>query len=41
MSKPKRQQEREWRGRKAAQNPHGKVRSFDQIADEAGKDGDK
>ncbi|MFT4412333.1 DUF6254 family protein [Fredinandcohnia humi] len=37
MSQSKRQQERQWTVRKQSQNPHGKVKSFDQLADEAGK----
>ncbi|SEP62439.1 hypothetical protein SAMN05216232_0392 [Virgibacillus subterraneus] len=41
MSKSKHQQEREWKGRKQSQNPHGKVRSFEEIADETRRDGNK
>ena len=37
MTQSKHQQERLWRERKEEQNPHGKVKSFDQLADEAGK----
>ncbi|WP_222928577.1 DUF6254 family protein [Oceanobacillus piezotolerans] len=35
MSKSKRQQEREWKGRKQANNPHGKVKSFEELEKEA------
>ncbi|MFB4169078.1 DUF6254 family protein [Virgibacillus sp. JSM 102003] len=41
MSKSKQQQEREWKDRKQSQNPHGKVRSFEVIADETRRDGKK
>ena len=41
MTKSKRQEEREWKARKHAQNPHGKVRSFDEIADDAKKNDPK
>lgn len=41
MSKSKRQTEREWQGRKQAQNPHGKVRSLKEIADDIEKRGKK
>ncbi|MGP4107975.1 DUF6254 family protein [Virgibacillus sp. L01] len=41
MSKSKQQQEREWKDRKQSQNPHGKVRSFEEIADETRRDGKK
>ncbi|WP_254842608.1 DUF6254 family protein [Bacillus sp. MRMR6] len=34
MSKSKSQEEREWTVRKQDQNPHGKVKSLKQIADE-------
>ncbi|MFS0861830.1 DUF6254 family protein [Fredinandcohnia sp. 179-A 10B2 NHS] len=37
MSQSKRQEERQWTVRKQSQNPHGKVKSFDELADEAGK----
>lgn len=37
MTQSKRQEERQWKVRKQSQNPHGKVKSFDQLADEAGK----
>lgn len=38
MTQSKRQQERQWTVRKQSQNPHGKVKSFEQLAEEAGKD---
>ncbi|WP_231514786.1 DUF6254 family protein [Oceanobacillus salinisoli] len=38
MTQSKRQRERQWKGRKQSQNPHGNVKSFEQLADEAGKD---
>lgn len=38
MSKSKSQQEREWTVRKQDQNPHGKVKSKDQLLKEAGQD---
>jgi hypothetical protein len=37
MTQSQRQRERQWRQRKEAQDPHGKVKSFDQLAAEAGK----
>ncbi|WP_404450639.1 DUF6254 family protein [Virgibacillus necropolis] len=37
MAKPKQEQEREWRDRKESQNPHGKVKSFEQLANDAKK----
>lgn len=37
MTQSKRQKEREWKERKQSQNPHGKVKSFEQLAEEAGK----
>lgn len=37
MSKSKSEQEREWTVRKQGQNPHGKVKSFKNLASEAGK----
>lgn len=36
MSKSKREQEREWTVRKQDQNPHGKVKSLEQISTESG-----
>ncbi|WP_245831834.1 DUF6254 family protein [Oceanobacillus senegalensis] len=37
MTSSKSQKERQWRARKNAKNPHGKVKSFEQLANEAGK----
>ncbi|WP_225435262.1 DUF6254 family protein [Bacillus aerolatus] len=37
MTESKRQEERQWKGRKQSQNPHGKVKSFEQLAEDAGK----
>lgn len=37
MSKSQSQQEREWTVRKQDQNPHGKVKSKEQLLKEAGK----
>lgn len=34
MSKSKREEERQWKVRKESQNPHGKVKSLEEIADE-------
>ncbi|MED4965723.1 DUF6254 family protein [Heyndrickxia coagulans] len=34
MSKSKREEERQWKVRKEMQNPHGKVKSLEEIADE-------
>jgi hypothetical protein len=39
MTQSKKQEERQWRQRKETQHPHGKIKSFDQLADEAGKGG--
>lgn len=39
MTQSKKQEERQWRQRKETQHPHGKVKSFDQLADEPGKGG--
>ncbi|WP_246943947.1 DUF6254 family protein [Bacillus pinisoli] len=33
MTQSKRQKERQWRTRKEAQNPHGKVKSFDELGE--------
>ena len=33
--------EQQWKERKESQKPHGKVKSFDQLADEAGKNDTK
>ncbi|MCR1834758.1 DUF6254 family protein [Oceanobacillus caeni] len=41
MNRPKSRKERQWRGRKNSQNPHGQVKSLDQLADEAGKNESK
>jgi Family of unknown function (DUF6254) len=41
MTQSKSQQERQWAVRKQSQNPHGKVKSFEQLAEEAGKKQDK
>ncbi|WP_231603533.1 DUF6254 family protein [Bacillus sp. FJAT-27231] len=38
MTHSKREEERQWRERKQSQNPDGKVKSFDQLAEDAGKD---
>lgn len=37
MTQSKQQEEREWKKRKESQNPHGKVESFEQLAEDAGK----
>lgn len=37
MTQSKSQKERQWNVRKQSQNPHGKVKSFDQLVEEAGK----
>jgi len=37
MSKSKSEQEREWTVRKQDQNPHGKVKTLNQLSKEAGK----
>lgn len=37
MTQSKRQKERQWKERKQSQNPHGKVKSFEQLVDGAGK----
>ncbi|WP_256860521.1 DUF6254 family protein [Paraliobacillus ryukyuensis] len=34
MSKPKSRREREWKNRKQSQDPHGKVKSFEELAKE-------
>ncbi|WP_236687179.1 DUF6254 family protein [Ornithinibacillus californiensis] len=39
MTRSNREKEREKRSKKNAQNPHGKVKSLDQLAEEAGKNG--
>ncbi|SHG65244.1 DUF6254 family protein [Ornithinibacillus halophilus] len=37
MTRSKAQKERQWRAQKNAKNPHGKVKSLDQLADEVTK----
>ncbi|MFK2825339.1 DUF6254 family protein [Bacillus sp. B190/17] len=37
MTQSKRQEERQWKTRKQSQNPHGKVKSFEQLAEDAGR----
>ncbi|WP_404332745.1 DUF6254 family protein [Mesobacillus maritimus] len=37
MTQSQSQRERFWRERKQEQNPHGKVKSFEQLAEEVGK----
>lgn len=37
MTQSKRQQERQWKDRKQSQNPHGKVHSFEQLAEDTDK----
>jgi hypothetical protein len=41
MTQSQHESERLWRVRKEAQHPHGKVKSFAQLADEAGKNKSK
>ncbi|WP_251029160.1 MULTISPECIES: DUF6254 family protein [unclassified Bacillus (in: firmicutes)] len=41
MTQSKRQQERQWKDRKQSQNPHGKVHSFEQLAEDTGKNESK
>jgi hypothetical protein len=36
MTQSKRQEERQWNVRKQSQNPHGKVKSFAELAEDAG-----
>ncbi|MFZ3589547.1 DUF6254 family protein [Bacillus sp. DJP31] len=38
MTQSKKQQERQWTTRKESQNPHGKVKSFEELGEEATKD---
>lgn len=38
MTQSKSQQERQFRTRKEAQNPHGKVKSYKQLGNDAKKD---
>ncbi|WP_236686942.1 DUF6254 family protein [Ornithinibacillus contaminans] len=35
MSNPKSRESRQWRGKKNSQNPHGKVKSNEELAKEA------
>lgn len=37
MTQSKSQKERQFNTRKQSQNPHGKVKSFEQLSKEAGK----
>lgn len=37
MTQSKQQQERQWKERKQSQNPHGKVKSFEQLAEDMGE----
>lgn len=37
MTQSQRERERFWKERKQEQNPHGKVKSFNQLAKETGK----
>lgn len=37
MTQSKRQEERQWKNRKQAQNPHGKVKSFEKLYEETGQ----
>lgn len=37
MTQSQHEKERLWRVKKEDQHPHGKVKSFDQLASEAGK----
>lgn len=37
MTQSKQQQERQWKDRKQSQNPHGKVKSYEQLAEDMGK----
>ncbi|MBA2872742.1 hypothetical protein HNQ85_003054 [Anoxybacillus calidus] len=36
MTQSKRQEERQWTVRKQSQNPHGKVKSFAELAEDTG-----
>ncbi|MCB5936725.1 DUF6254 family protein [Caldibacillus thermoamylovorans] len=38
MTKSKKTKERMWQARKNQNNPHGKIKSLDQLAEETGKD---
>jgi Family of unknown function (DUF6254) len=35
MTRSNKEKERQWKANKRAKNPHGKVKSFDQLAEEA------
>ncbi|WP_220095185.1 DUF6254 family protein [Bacillus sp. 03113] len=37
MTQSKSQQERQWKNRKQSQNPHGEVKSFEQLVNDARK----
>lgn len=37
MTTSNRTDKEQWKARKQSQHPHGKVKSFDQLANEAGK----
>ncbi|WP_230203590.1 DUF6254 family protein [Bacillus massiliigorillae] len=41
MTQSKRQEERQFNTRKQSQNPHGKVKTFEQLSKEAGKSNDE
>jgi hypothetical protein len=41
MTKSKRLQEKQWKERKQSQNPHGKVSSFEQLANDTIRDKNK
>lgn len=41
MTQSNKEKERQWKANKHAKNPHGKVKSFEQLAEEAGKDNSK
>ncbi|MGX1900112.1 DUF6254 family protein [Thermolongibacillus altinsuensis] len=38
MTQSKRQKERQWKVRKQSQKPHGKVKSFEELAKEEGRE---
>ena len=38
MNRSNKEKERQWKANKRAKNPHGKVKSFEQLAEEASKD---
>ncbi len=37
MTQSKKQKERQWETRKEAQNPHGKVKTFEELSEDAVK----